>query len=1554
MVDEDIASHGDMVDAPQGGLSESPVGLAEYTDLLPQPGIAEITATQPSIGTPAPAGSPILPSLTDAAALPPADIARTALRNDLPDVAPRLLTERPGQRSPERERVPDPRAIPSGNVVEPTAALRPPGPEAESNEAKNRAEGEIPHRADSQQEDSERSAEVGDARGVDDPRARAERFPTEPPPNPGDDGTTTNEMHATRSPHEDVPAPPRAIATDDGRPDLVGWAESAPPPHALPRGEAPVVAAPSPETRWRKVGRVLQQRLTGARRDGLTPQPEHATSPSNPAVRSTSPVPTSLRADRDQSAAASPSMSPSAGRADTTTASAMSGWDAPEASAYPGARGSGSAISDLSSLRHRGVTRDATSDPEATAEHVQPRSPLVESDPIQRRNPTDQDGETIRTDDVGNPDPPGGTRLIDATDANATGVSITDERGHVPSEEDISQNRQTDDRDNPPDVQRPQMHGAASVARNDAPSGGMPIRPIVPLHQRPPVAIVTDQTVQTAPHGDDGQLAPDRPQSAVEATGSSTTQPRPPSLSPPLDVSGDRDRTAFAHDEERDGPSTIITQPETRPQLERGVHDATAQTLPVQPVADTQRRATQMPPIPPRAQPDAASSMDRDRQTGSSAPSALSRAAHAITSWVVRRQDRQPLRSPRMQPVMVPEVVEPGESPGGLASGQVLPAQVNEIPDVTKPLPASLDIPASQIIEPIPDSASSPILPEPSAQPVSQPAPVLEQRALPPAQQPIEVLSARGDDASATTRPTSPRTADPQSSAQIVTDQSPQVVPTSRVVPVIPRPVQDQLPAVEPTVTEISDSRPESLVNRGTRQEIADGSVFGDPPPRTVPIATTPPLQARRFDTQANSLTQMPNNAPGDDREPVEPPADQPMGADEGAPIIAFATGQVQPHPAHQRQEEPIVAIAPVARPDQLPETSEVEEPIEASANQRPAPLLQPRIVQSEDAPRVSPPQSPSNRDRATVEGDHEHGGQSVTETTVRQEAVPWHQDARPQTVPDIPASPASPATEPLPTAPFSVSEVIEHPSEALAALRLPDDARRDTPTEAVPAMNDERAITYVREPDGSPNQRTLAEDDRAAEIVAAPQAVQSQPTMLPENERPDRIPPADTVVAANSTDTSKSPEVTETVAAVEATDTPMSLSTEFSPSDSPDVRPIIEGARPPESGAVRAESPINDDTNDATVRAPTVINEVRQARRRPIIPTVERAPDAEATTADEEESSEQRAGRLAMLARLRRLYYGESAAEPAPPPSVEDATAALSDAATDPIEQAAATTAVPAEREPVPTPVTIPDATRRFLQPLVGFDPRAVPIYRDTTTGHVTAGHNADALTDGNAIILSSSNVAMDRPETLGVLAHELTHIARRDHPRFVPPIARRAAHPSRDPLVIAERGGERAASLTEESLAERVEERVIRAARIPLLPPTHDVVSLPHPSEQTLPNRDAPVQPTAARSVRTDTNWGDLPAPWEDVPNWMRHSPSESTNRDEMAGVGGQIGAEPPVVQRAGTERSLSDGEEHNHARQSPRDDGSGNEPDLDALARQVYALLKDRLSVERRRTG
>ncbi|PDV98953.1 hypothetical protein CJ255_21800 [Candidatus Viridilinea mediisalina] len=69
-------------------------------------------------------------------------------------------------------------------------------------------------------------------------------------------------------------------------------------------------------------------------------------------------------------------------------------------------------------------------------------------------------------------------------------------------------------------------------------------------------------------------------------------------------------------------------------------------------------------------------------------------------------------------------------------------------------------------------------------------------------------------------------------------------------------------------------------------------------------------------------------------------------------------------------------------------------------------------------------------------------------------------------------------------------------------------------------------------------------------------------------------------------------------------------------------------------------------------------------------------------------------------------------------------------------------------------------ETTRRFLAPIVGLDPATVPIYRGAEAAQLAAAYDAEALTVDGAVFLGPG-YAEDTPESLGLLAHELTHVA-------------------------------------------------------------------------------------------------------------------------------------------------------------------------------------------------
>jgi hypothetical protein len=302
-------------------------------------------------------------------------------------------------------------------------------------------------------------------------------------------------------------------------------------------------------------------------------------------------------------------------------------------------------------------------------------------------------------------------------------------------------------------------------------------------------------------------------------------------------------------------------------------------------------------------------------------------------------------------------------------------------------------------------------------------------------------------------------------------------------------------------------------------------------------------------------------------------------------------------------------------------------------------------------------------------------------------------------------------------------------------------------------------------------------------------------------------------------------------------------------------------------------------------------------------------------------------------------------------------------------------------EARPVPTPIS--QRTRRFLQPLVGIDLADIRVYQDTIAERLTDAFQADAITLGDDVELAAGHQD-NTPETLGLLAHEFTHVAWRREPRFVPPIAHLGLPPSQERRALSM--DETAAGILsiqedEEMLARRVERRVTQAAEEQV----DQMESFPTGSASSFVEPSAGAGTTTAVSVPRPArdSWGGLPAPWEPLPDWLVSSPvtaegsghaavgapqppqiahvvggaeSGLSGVGETYGGGGtwnSNGASDTGVQRAGLERSVGEEEQTMAAaQQSAPDTVTSPEPDLDALARQVYSLLKRRLGVEHRR--
>jgi len=241
----------------------------------------------------------------------------------------------------------------------------------------------------------------------------------------------------------------------------------------------------------------------------------------------------------------------------------------------------------------------------------------------------------------------------------------------------------------------------------------------------------------------------------------------------------------------------------------------------------------------------------------------------------------------------------------------------------------------------------------------------------------------------------------------------------------------------------------------------------------------------------------------------------------------------------------------------------------------------------------------------------------------------------------------------------------------------------------------------------------------------------------------------------------------------------------------------------------------------------------------------------------------------------------------------------------------------IEAEAEPVGL------ATRRFLKPIVGIDPGEVRLHRGDVAARVTAAHHAEAVTSGHDIFLGPGSHDVDtNPRSRALLAHELTHVAQQTQ------------------------AGPLASEPEIEAPALQVEATI-----------------------------------RAAGAEHTDgSSWNGLPAPWEPLPNWLsaQSASAASPTYDGAPSPAGvpepAMGAAPAMHARptapapamtgaraaatpvftAALDRELPPVAADSSTTTEPNEEQGGGEvePDLDALARQVYLILRRRLASESRR--
>ena len=319
--------------------------------------------------------------------------------------------------------------------------------------------------------------------------------------------------------------------------------------------------------------------------------------------------------------------------------------------------------------------------------------------------------------------------------------------------------------------------------------------------------------------------------------------------------------------------------------------------------------------------------------------------------------------------------------------------------------------------------------------------------------------------------------------------------------------------------------------------------------------------------------------------------------------------------------------------------------------------------------------------------------------------------------------------------------------------------------------------------------------------------------------------------------------------------------------------------------------------------------------------------------------------------------------------------------------------------------PVRLSGATRRFLEPLVGFDPNEVSVYTGEDASRVTRDLRADAAAQHGAVLLPDAS-NLETPAQLGLLAHELIHVAQQQRSapapnatlepalespvrsalestrpfeavsrRFVPAVGSsdtRSPAPSSSagqPDVTSQFSNPKQSSnavwqssapinqgisnfTSEEDRARTAEARVTQIAR------TAPLSSMPASAEPT----NAPA------------SWNGLPAPWESLPS-LESSPSDdgvvsligaglspqgwggSATTTNPSGYGGSVSSSNPAGSNGSTSSSSTSSvaQAAEIGRELPAEaSGAAAAPDLEQLAKQVYDVLKRRLQSDRRRGG
>jgi hypothetical protein len=376
-----------------------------------------------------------------------------------------------------------------------------------------------------------------------------------------------------------------------------------------------------------------------------------------------------------------------------------------------------------------------------------------------------------------------------------------------------------------------------------------------------------------------------------------------------------------------------------------------------------------------------------------------------------------------------------------------------------------------------------------------------------------------------------------------------------------------------------------------------------------------------------------------------------------------------------------------------------------------------------------------------------------------------------------------------------------------------------------------------------------------------------------------------------------------------------------------------------------------------ATTKADAVQpTEVRRGRRPPSMPQTARPTETTNTAREQSQpartsdAEEQTPSTDRALTEWRKLLFEATtpATKTGAPPAAGDSQKSPPSArakSAPPATRPTTTTTPPRAAPPPPPQHTEPlrESTRRFLRPRVGIDPASVPIVRGQAADRLL-GPDADAAAIGEAIVLPSTHDEQS-PRTLGLIAHELTHVAQRRQPAFLPPVVRPSVDRPATSTGAPRRALPRPPS-SEESLARHVEHIVVREAENAVADDT-SIVDFGH---EPVKNYSSPRSSDAPPVAEQSSEWGGLPAPWE--PLAMPEFSSPNATQPASFAVPAPSFADDAPVHFADHGRPADEAPAAASAPQHPHDDAPP--PDLDTLARHVYDVLKRRLAAERRREG